>query len=202
MSGEALQRRYGHRAAWRHPWAHHVGERTRQPPPAEQAGVVGNLLHHNLVGRPHVGRQRLGARLDGILRQATWAPALDYVDHRHAAGLAVDDQEGVDGVACHVAEDFGAGRGNRTLVISLEGCCSTIELHPRNAMLRHYQRRRSDTRSEVSRSIETNIGGGGGRTRTYEGLASGFTVRPLCHSGHSSVPSVCTAKRRRRRPRL
>ncbi len=25
----------------------------------------------------------------------------------------------------------GAGEGNRTLVISLEGCCSTIELHPR-----------------------------------------------------------------------
>src|SRR5258706_13991786 len=27
----------------------------------------------------------------------------------------------------------GAGEGNRTLVISLEGCCSTIELHPRTA---------------------------------------------------------------------
>ena len=27
---------------------------------------------------------------------------------------------------------IGAGRGNRTLVFSLEGCCSTIELHPRN----------------------------------------------------------------------
>ena len=24
----------------------------------------------------------------------------------------------------------GAGEGNRTLVFSLEGCCSTIELHP------------------------------------------------------------------------
>ena len=30
-----------------------------------------------------------------------------------------------------VDEIFGAGEGNRTLVISLEGCCSTIELHPR-----------------------------------------------------------------------
>src|SRR6185312_8266200 len=28
--------------------------------------------------------------------------------------------------------DSGAGEGNRTLVISLEGCCSTIELHPLN----------------------------------------------------------------------
>src|SRR5215468_2128237 len=27
-------------------------------------------------------------------------------------------------------EIVGAGEGNRTLVISLEGCCSTIELHP------------------------------------------------------------------------
>jgi hypothetical protein len=25
---------------------------------------------------------------------------------------------------------YGAGEGNRTLVFSLEGCCSTIELHP------------------------------------------------------------------------
>jgi hypothetical protein len=29
-----------------------------------------------------------------------------------------------------VIEKIGAGEGNRTLVISLEGCCSTIELHP------------------------------------------------------------------------
>ncbi len=29
--------------------------------------------------------------------------------------------------------------------------------------------------------------GGEGRTRTYEGLASGFTVRPLCRSGHFST---------------
>ncbi len=31
--------------------------------------------------------------------------------------------------------------------------------------------------------------GGGSRTRTYEGLASGFTVRPLCRSGHSPIVS-------------
>ena len=30
-----------------------------------------------------------------------------------------------------VIKNVGAGEGNRTLVISLEGCCSTIELHPR-----------------------------------------------------------------------
>lgn len=32
-----------------------------------------------------------------------------------------------------VLENIGAGEGNRTLVFSLEGCCSTIELHPRAA---------------------------------------------------------------------
>ena len=32
-----------------------------------------------------------------------------------------------------VLEKVGAGEGNRTLVISLEGFCSTIELHPRAA---------------------------------------------------------------------
>ena len=30
-----------------------------------------------------------------------------------------------------VLDFIGAGEGNRTLVFSLEGCCSTIELHPR-----------------------------------------------------------------------
>ena len=29
-----------------------------------------------------------------------------------------------------VCRTFGAGEGNRTLVVSLEGFCSTIELHP------------------------------------------------------------------------
>jgi hypothetical protein len=33
-----------------------------------------------------------------------------------------------------VLENVGAGEGNRTLVISLEGFCSTIELHPRAAL--------------------------------------------------------------------
>ena len=31
--------------------------------------------------------------------------------------------------------NFGAGEGNRTPVISLEGFCSTIELHPLNQPL-------------------------------------------------------------------
>src|SRR5687768_6117089 len=39
----------------------------------------------------------------------------------------------VETVECarHCAPSSGAGEGNRTLVVSLEGFCSTIELHPR-----------------------------------------------------------------------
>ena len=33
-----------------------------------------------------------------------------------------------------VLENIGAGEGNRPLVFSLEGCCSTIELHPHRAI--------------------------------------------------------------------
>src|SRR5918993_2524361 len=39
-------------------------------------------------------------------------------------------------------------------------------------------------------------GGGGSRTRTYEGIASGFTVRPLCRSGHSPLEPNPNAQRR------
>jgi hypothetical protein len=39
-------------------------------------------------------------------------------------------------------------------------------------------------KSEIKTTAK-NRSGGRGRTRTYEGIASGFTVRPLCRSGHS-----------------
>ena len=39
-----------------------------------------------------------------------------------------------------IGKNNGAGEGNRTLVFSLEGCCSTIELHPRT-------RKRRDVRA-------------------------------------------------------
>src|SRR6056297_2209356 len=34
----------------------------------------------------------------------------------------------------------GAGEGNRTLVVSLGSCCSTIELHPRHLLITHRAR--------------------------------------------------------------
>ena len=47
--------------------------------------------------------------------------------------------------------------------------------------------REGATTSAKTRAMSSTyfLGGGGGRTRTYEGIASGFTVRPLCRSGHS-----------------
>ena len=60
----------------------------------------------------------------------------------------------------------GAGEGNRTLVLSLEGFSSTIELHPQNR-----------TRSAANYSRYSNIiFGGGRRIRTFEGRAVRFTV--------------------------
>ena len=44
------------------------------------------------------------------------------------------------------------------------------------------------------------VRGGGSRTRTYEGYASGFTVRPLCRSGHSPLRTRPEAWFRRLRP--
>ena len=54
--------------------------------------------------------------------------------------------------------NYGAGDGNRTHVISLEGWSSTIELHPHLTTYSLY------------------ITGGGGRIRTSEGGAVRFTV--------------------------
>jgi hypothetical protein len=43
------------------------------------------------------------------------------------------DKTGIFKPAIFKTGQYGAGEGNRTLVFSLEGCCSTIELHPRAA---------------------------------------------------------------------
>jgi hypothetical protein len=47
--------------------------------------------------------------------------------------------------ASQVLENIGAGEGNRTLVFSLEGCCSTIELHPLNRRSPSTPRRAAST---------------------------------------------------------
>src|SRR5262245_37689335 len=65
----------------------------------------------------------------------------------------------------------GAGEGNRTLVISLEGFCSTIELHP----------------PALDRSVgpsPLDARGGGGRIRTYVGAwPTDLQSAPFSRSG-------------------
>src|SRR5205814_443883 len=90
----------------------------------------------------------------------------------------------------------GAGEGNRTLVVSLEGFCSTIELHPRALPASPPHLPSLSLRSQVSGTGESTIlrglaidcslhpfpccsCGGGGRIRTFEGRAGRFTVCSL-----------------------
>src|SRR5665213_182484 len=56
------------------------------------------------------------------------------------------------GVCAIIPVNFaaGAGSGNRTRILSLEGCCTTIVLYPRTG--------------------SSNARGGGSRTRTCEGV--------------------------------
>ena len=76
-----------------------------------------------------------------------------------------------------VIEKIGAGEGNRTLVISLEGCCSTIELHPRRttltARLRCYATSagQPSLRKAYQPQRCRREAGGRGRTRTCEGVS-------------------------------
>ena len=74
------------------------------------------------------------------------------VDSRATVERVVKEQQPLvrteDCEMAQVIEKTGAGEGNRTLVISLEGCCSTIELHPRTftagALINLRQERRSN----------------------------------------------------------
>ena len=65
----------------------------------------------------------------------------------------------------HGPKLFGAGEGNRTLTVSLEGFCSTIELHP----LIIYSKYR--------------MIGGGRRIRTFEAFATDLQSAPFGRSG-------------------
>src|ERR1700752_4190691 len=77
---------------------------------------------------------------------------------------------------------LGAGEGNRTLVVSLEGFCSTIELHPRIRLTEGYRSHSRGVAAYVTSAGETDPWlpwaeplGGGGRIRTFEGRAGRFT---------------------------
>ena len=86
------------------------------------------------------------------------------------------------GVGLRLNRRSGAGSGNRTRILSLEGCCTTIVLYPQVSM------------RAGRKSLLNSSGASGGRSMRVVGevgleptkaYASGFTVRPLCRSGHS-----------------
>ena len=70
----------------------------------------------------HGGRARGGCAPARKLRPESVCSWTASATHEQSTGPAADPAQ-AEGTA-------GAGEGNRTLVISLEGCCSTIELHP------------------------------------------------------------------------
>src|SRR5262249_18100739 len=97
-------------------------------------------------------------------------------------------------------EKIGAGEGNRTLVISLEGCCSTIELHPRTRSstcepaFAKASAGAFATGRLASRSAAGAKAGGGGRTRTYEGVSQRIYSPPPLPLGtlpRTSHPRGC-----------
>ena len=60
-----------------------------------------------------------------------------------------------------ISLSVGAGEGNRTLVFSLEGCCSAIELHPRRCLpSREGPRENASARSSQSRAAKSMRRGG------------------------------------------
>src|SRR3954469_20899290 len=76
------------------------------------------------------------------------------------------------------SEVAGAGEGNRTLVISLEGFCSTIELHPPDSRLIFLRAARS---RRPAKAPET---GGGGWIRTNVGARpTDLQSAPFSRSG-------------------
>ena len=64
--------------------------------------------------------------------------------------------------------EIGAGEGNRTLTVSLEGFCSTIELHPLTKF------------SLLQIRLDF---GGGRRIRTFEAYATDLQSAPFGRSG-------------------
>ena len=59
----------------------------------------------------------------------------------------------------------------------------------------HHQAREPPLKKKGNQILKKKDGGGS-RTRTCEGIASGFTVRPLCRSGHSPACALIGSRSR------
>ena len=78
----------------------------------------------------------------------------------------------------------GAGRRDRTDILSLEGCCTTIVLYPRGDCGSSLERRSRFLSVVLIRRIRQGAWWGK-KDSNLRSLRRGFTVPPLCHSGHS-----------------
>src|SRR3954465_9413972 len=76
-----------------------------------------------------------------------------------------------------IAEFRGAGEGNRTLVISLEGFCSTIELHPPDSTFH------PNLNPAFPPRISARIGGGGWIRTNVGARPTDLQSAPFSRSG-------------------
>ena len=121
----------------------------RASPPRSAPGSTGGWDHGSrahVCRRRHDGadrgaRQRLGDaaihvrhRGEGSKRGRSEGRAPSKEGHAYMASGGGRSAVGLKTQAPSKRYD-GAGEGNRTLVFSLEGCCSTIELHPRGRIV-------------------------------------------------------------------
>ena len=157
--------------------------------PHVNVGTIGHVDH---------GKTTLTAAMTHVLSKKYGGEAKNYdqIDNapeEKARGITINTAHVEYETAKRCADPFpfssvlGAGEGNRTLVVSLEGFCSTIELHPRSA--KPIETPSPDAalgpefsapvQPTLSPSIPSDESGGGGRIRTFEGMAGRFTVCSL-----------------------
>src|ERR1700760_2140762 len=94
--------------------------------------------HSPSVSRPTNTRAALTSRAN--TRRWRHAERPPQGERRNASAIRILwRRRGSEGAVANDVDErgIGAGEGNRTLVFSLEGCCSTIELHPRCGLTYH-----------------------------------------------------------------
>ena len=161
--------------------------------------ILADVTGYLVVGREkgddaHSGRGR-GTRTPGL---RFWRPSLyqlSYTPPRRSGNQISGRLRRKQPFRSTVVGD-GAGEGNRTLVISLEGCCSTIELHP------HRGREPDTSLVAASLVLVAAPDGGGGRTRTYEGVRQRIYSPPPLPLGTLPHPDPGLSTRRNGRSRV
>ena len=84
----------------------------------------------------------------------------------------------------------GAGEGNRTLVLSLEGFSSTIELHPQNDNAQHYQSRPLQQLQSWWREKDSNLRRQSRQIYSLIPLTAWVSLQPVTEK-LDSLPMVC-----------